>query len=147
MRSWLICHNNNEEIKERTRSGLELYMTRGRNTTTEERIKIVSFCIANGKNYGATIEKYKVSYQQIYDWVKKYETSGVTELVDKRGRRKEFEELTQTEKLKLENKVLRAELKQKEMAIAFSKKSERGKGADAKRCWTGKGIYDHKIFE
>ena len=33
-------------------------MTKGRTTTLEERIEIVSYCIANGKDYGATIEKY-----------------------------------------------------------------------------------------
>lgn len=47
-------------------------MTKGRTTTYEERIEIVSFCIERGNDYTATIEKYGVSYQQIYSWVRKY---------------------------------------------------------------------------
>lgn len=59
-----------------TRSGNALYMTKGL-TTLDERIEIVSYCIANGKDYGAAIEKYGVSYQQVYNWVRKYEEKGV----------------------------------------------------------------------
>lgn len=47
-------------------------MTKGRNTTYEERIEIVSYCIEHGNDYTGTIEKYGVSYQQIYSWVRKY---------------------------------------------------------------------------
>lgn len=45
-------------------------MTKGRKTTYEERIEIVSFCIENHKNYQLTVDTYQVSYQQIYSWVK-----------------------------------------------------------------------------
>ena len=45
-------------------------MTKGRTTTYEERIEIVSYCIEHGNDYAATIEKYGVSYQQIYSWVR-----------------------------------------------------------------------------
>ena len=31
----------------------------------EERALIVAFCIERGKDYGLTVETYKVSYQQI----------------------------------------------------------------------------------
>ena len=41
-------------------------MTKGRKTMLDERIEIVSYCIANGKDYAAAIERYKVSYPQIY---------------------------------------------------------------------------------
>ena len=39
-------------------------MTKGRKTTSDERIEIVSFCIANANDYNLTAENYKVSYQQ-----------------------------------------------------------------------------------
>lgn len=97
-------------------------MTKGRSTTLDERIEIVSYCLANGKDYGATIEKYGVSYQQMYSWVRKYKEKGLDGLIDKRGKRKPVEEMNEIERLKLENKMLRAENKQKEMEIAVLKK-------------------------
>lgn len=97
-------------------------MTKGRSTTLDERIEIVSYCIANGKDYGAAIEKYGVSYQQIYSWVHKYESKGLNGLVDKRGKRKPLDEMTEVERLQAENKMLKAENKQKEMEIAVLKK-------------------------
>lgn len=106
-------------------------MTKGRTTTIDERIEIVSFCIASDKDYGATIEKYGVSYQQIYSWVRKYETKGIDGLIDKRGKHKPLEELTEVERLRAENKLLKAKNKQKEIEIAVLKKVqeiERGRG-------------------
>jgi transposase len=97
-------------------------MTKGRTTTRDERIEIVSYCIANGKDYGATIEKYQVSYQQIYSWVSKYEKAGVNGLIDKRGKRKPLDEMSDIERLRAENRMLQAENKQKEMEIEILKK-------------------------
>lgn len=37
-------------------------MTKGRNTTYEERLEIVGYCIEHGNDYTATIERYSVSY-------------------------------------------------------------------------------------
>ena len=97
-------------------------MTKGRKTTQEERAQIVAFCIEHGKDYGLTVETYKVSYQQIYSWVRKYEVSGVDGLVDRRGKAKPEDELTEAERLRQENKILQAKLKDKEMEIALLKK-------------------------
>jgi transposase len=97
-------------------------MTKGRATTLEERIEIVTYCIEQGKDYGAAIERYRVSYQQIYSWVRKYEQSGVSGLADKRGKRKKPEGMTEVERLRAENRLLQAENKRKEMEIALLKK-------------------------
>lgn len=97
-------------------------MNEGRKTTQEERIDIVAFCIENSKNYRLTMKKYDVSYQQIYAWVKKYEEKGVEGLSDRRGKAKPEDELTETEKLRMENKILQAKLKDKEMEIKLLKK-------------------------
>ena len=97
-------------------------MTRGRKTTQEERAQIVAFCIEHGKDYVLTVETYQVSYQQIYSWVRKYEASGVDGLVDRRGKAKPEDELTETERLRQENRMLQAKLKDKEMEIALLKK-------------------------
>lgn len=62
-------------------------MTKGRETTLEERLEIVKACIAGGNDYGGTALKYKVSYQQVYTWTKKYREMGKAGLEDRRGRR------------------------------------------------------------
>jgi len=97
-------------------------MTKARLTTLDERIEIVGYCIAKGKDYGAAIEKYGVSYQQIYSWVRKYESKGVDGLIDKRGKRKPLDEMTEVERLRAESKLLKAQNKQKDMEITVLKK-------------------------
>lgn len=122
LRNWVTGYNGHKDLRATGGRGREIYMTKGRLTTLEERIEIVSHCIANGKDYGAAIEKYGVSYQQIYSWVHKYEVKGVGGLIDKRGKRKPLDEMTEIERLRAENKMLKAENKQKEMEIAVLKK-------------------------
>jgi len=72
-------------------------MTNGRKTTYEERVEIVAFCMDNSKNYHLTAEKFKVSYQQLYGWANKYESTGNEALVDRRGRHKTFDELNESQ--------------------------------------------------
>ena len=105
-------------------------MTKGRKTTQEERAEIVAFCIEHGKDYGLTIETYNVSYQQIYSWVKKYEEKGVEGLTDRRGKTKPDSELTEEERLRQENKILHAKIKDQEMEIALLKKLRELRGGD-----------------
>ena len=86
------------------------------------RVKIVAFCIENNKNYTLTVEKYNISYQQIYSWVRKYEINGVEGLIDHRGKSKKQEDLTEADRLRMENKILQAKLKDQEMEIKLLKK-------------------------
>jgi transposase-like protein len=65
LRNWITRYNSHKDFKQPNHGG-PIYMTKGRTTTLEERIEIVSHCIANNKDYGKTIERYGVSYQQIY---------------------------------------------------------------------------------
>ena len=60
-------------------------MTKSRKTSREERQKIAKECLENGKNYGETAQKYNVSYQQVYTWVKKFSQMGEAGLEDRRG--------------------------------------------------------------
>ena len=122
LRQWISCYNGHKDIKKRTGARGEIYMTKGRKTTQEERSQIVAFCIEHGKDYGLAVETYQVSYQQIYSWVRKYETTGVDGLVDRRGKAKPEDELTEAERLRQENRMLQAKLKDKEMEIALLKK-------------------------
>ena len=63
-------------------------MKQGRDTTQEERIRIVKDCLSSGKNYGEMALKYKVSYQQVRTWTLRFEEMGEAGLEDRRGKRK-----------------------------------------------------------
>ena len=130
LRAWIKWYNGQKEFKERSSVKGEIYMTKGRKTTQEERVEIVAFCIEHGKDYGLTTETYNVSYQQIYSWVKKYEDKGVEGLTDRRGKTKPDSELTEEERLRQENKILHAKIKDQEMEIALLKKLRELRGGD-----------------
>ena len=127
LRDWILWYNGHREIKRSSARG-EIYMTKGRKTTQEERAEIVAFCIEHNKDYGLTVETYNVSYQQIYVWVRKYEEGGIDKLKDNRGRSKPVEEMTEVEKLKAEMKILEAKNRQLEIENAFIKKLQELKG-------------------
>lgn len=130
LREWILWYNGHREFKERSSAKGEIYMTKGRKTTQEERAEIVAFCIEHGKDYGLTVETYKVSYQQIYSWVRKYEEKGVQGLTDRRGKAKPENELTEEDRLRQENKILQAKIKDQEMEIALLKKLRELRGGD-----------------
>ena len=124
LQNWIKLYNSHRELLSSTGRGSDIYMTKGRNTTYEERVEIVSYCIEHGNDYAAAIEKYGVSYQQVYSWVRKYTEKGVEGLVDKRGKRKPEAEMTELEKLRAENKMLEARNKRLETENAVLKKLE-----------------------
>jgi Transposase and inactivated derivatives len=130
LRDWILKYNSHKELKTSGTGGRPI-MTKGRKTTYEERIEIVQYCIEHQNNYAETSEKFQVSYQQVYAWMKKYEEKGVVALTDNRGRTKPVEEMNEVEKLRLENRLLLSENKRKEMELNFLKKLdeiERGRG-------------------
>ena len=120
--NWIKWYNGHREFKERSSAKGEIYMTKGRKTTQEERAEIVAFCIEHNYDYGLTVETHKVSYQQIYAWVRKYEEGGVDQLKDNRGRTKPVDEMTEVEKLKAEMTILEAQNRQLEIENEFIKK-------------------------
>lgn len=71
LRNWIMKYNSHNKFKTSGTGGLCI-MTKGRATTYKERIEIIKYCIENENNYAETAEKYKVSYQQVYSWIKKY---------------------------------------------------------------------------
>ena len=99
-------------------------MTKGRGTTLQERIEIVSHCISNNKDYGKTIEQYGISYQQIYSWVRKYEKDGSDGLADRRGKRKDEASMTEVERLRAQLKLKEAENYRLQMENELLKKLE-----------------------
>ncbi|WP_306433903.1 MULTISPECIES: helix-turn-helix domain-containing protein [Paenibacillus] len=78
--------------------------------------------MANDLDYQKAIEKYDVSYQQMYAWVRKYKSGGEEALKDHRGRNKPVEKLDDHERFKLRIKELEARNEYLEMENALAKK-------------------------
>lgn len=118
---WIKLYNDCE-LKASPGGGKSRVMTKGRKTTVNERIAIVEDHIKRGCSYDETAEKYKISYQQIYQWHHKYLERGIEGLEDRRGRTKPESEMTELEKMQAENRLLRAQLENKELEVEFLKK-------------------------
>lgn len=99
-------------------------MPKGRKTTLDERIQIVYYCLQNDNNYQLTADTHQVSYQQVYQWVKKYQAGDEASLQDKRGRSKEEQERTLAEQFKMEIKQLERENERLRTENALLKKLE-----------------------
>jgi transposase len=115
LKSWIDKYNGHSSLCSYKNGGART-MTNGRSTTWEERIEIVQYCLSHNRDYQTSVEKYQVSYQQVYQWVKKYEADGEDALKDGRGRKRVPEELSEADRQKLamkkleyENERLRAE--------------------------------------
>lgn len=124
LQNWIKQYNGHKESKSSMGQRSDIYMTKGRKTTYEERVEIVSYCIEHGNDYLGTAEKYGVSYQQIHSWVKKQKEKGESGLVDRRGKRKPEDEMSELEKLRAANRLLEAQNKRLEMENAVLKKLE-----------------------
>ena len=111
--AWIKVYNTHGEIKCRG-SGGGSYMRKARQTKMEERLAIVQECIVNDKNYGAMALKYNCSYQQVRNWVKRYEEMGSAGLEDRRGRRA-GSQLARTPEEELRDRI--AELERKNLSL------------------------------
>ena len=109
LRKWIKVYNSGKEFRDNMSGGSR--MKESRPTTLEERIQIAKDCIANGGNYGETALKYKISYQQVYQWTKKFKEMGAAGLEDRRGKRKKDQTpRTELEKAQIEIERLKHEL-------------------------------------
>ena len=121
LREWIKVYNSGKGFRQKMSGGSR--MKEARPTTTEERIQIAKDCIANGGNYGETALKYNVSYQQVYQWVKKYKDLGEAGLEDRRGKRKKDQTpRTELEKAQIEIERLKHELYMTQMKRDLLKK-------------------------
>lgn len=121
LHNWIMRYNGHEEPGA-SGTGGTIIMTNGKKTTFNERAEIVQYCIAHDHNYAETAAKYGISYQQARNYTIKYETGGIDALVDRRGRKKPLDEMSELERLRAENRILCAEKKQAEMEASFLKK-------------------------
>ena len=122
VRKWVIAYTEGKKLKS-TFGGTQSMM-KSRKTTYEERLKIAQYHETHEISIRELSELFEVSYQQAYQYVKKYETTGQYGLEDRRGRRKVDSELTETDKLKRELEMERRKRKKVEVENAFLKKLE-----------------------
>ncbi len=121
IRQWISKYNSHEELKDYDPHP-EVYMTKRKKTTQEERKEIVQYCLEHNKDYKGTASKYGCSYAQVYQWVRNYEAKGTEGLADNRGKRKKEEELTDLEKAQRRIKQLEHQLLLKERENELLKK-------------------------
>lgn len=122
-KNWINKYNSHREITA-TPKGMKQSMTKRRAASWNEKIEIVQYCIANNNDYHKAAETYRVSYNQVYQWVKKYELGGENALQDARGRKKAESELTSEDRIKLAMKKLEAENERLRVENALLKKLE-----------------------
>ena len=120
--NWIIQYNESK-LKAYTPRKRDSIMP-GRKTTFEERLSIIEDLIKHDVNYNWAVNKYHVSYQQVYGWYQKYRKSGndPQSLRDRRGKAKPKAEWAELDKLRAENRLLKAEIKRNEMEVTFAKK-------------------------
>lgn len=124
LRNWVLKYQGIHKAGGNVSSKKIRKETKGRKTSLEERAGIVKYCIEHEHDYIETAKKYKISYQQARNYTIKYETNGLEGLQDHRGKKKSLEEMSELERLRMENKILRVEKERVEMEVAFLKKIE-----------------------
>ncbi len=128
LKGWVKRYNANRELKDYDPKP-EVYMAESRRKTTqEERREIVEYCLSHGKDYKNTASRYDVSYSQVYSWVRKYSTEGVSGLEDRRGHHKSDDEVDEMERLRRENIRLKRQLEEKDMLVELLKKVKEFEG-------------------
>ena len=127
IRQWVIKYTKGEEIRDYLPRP-EVYAMKARDTTLEERIEIVTYCLEHNHNYKETASLYNCNYSQVRNWVLKYERDGEDGLKDRRGKRKQEEDLTDLEKAK--RRIKQLEKKNEELArrVELLKKAEEFEG-------------------
>lgn len=125
---WIKRYNCHMELKDYDPKP-EVYMANTLRTTYEERIEIVKYCLAHDRDIKGTAAKYGCNYAQLYQWIRKYESNGEETLIDKRGKRKNEDELTDLEKA--EKKIAQLEREKEE----YRKKYELLKKAEERERW------------
>ena len=121
LQRWIKVYNSGKGFRQKKSGGSR--MKEARPTTIEERIQIAKDCIANDENYGETALKFNVSYQQVYQWVKKFKGKGSAGLEDRRGKRlKDQTTRTREEELEIEVAKLKHELYMAQMERDLLKK-------------------------
>lgn len=123
VRRWIMKYNNHIEIKDYNPKP-EVYMADTKKTTFEERKEIVNWCLEHDRSFKEAAAHFNCSYMQVRNWVLKYEQHGEDGLLDRRGKRKQEEQLSELEKAQRRIKQLEREKKEFREKYEFLKKVE-----------------------
>lgn len=121
LNQWIIQYNNGNLTA--TNVARKRQRNMGRKVSFDEKVEIVKWIMNHEDNYTAATEKFDITYQRAYSWVRKYRQSGHWEVLkDQRGKNRNKVPVTEVEKLRAEVRKLRAEAEEREIQIAFAKK-------------------------
>ena len=123
IREWVRKYNNHIEFEDYDPHP-EVYMADTLKVSKQEKIEIVKWCLEHNRDIKSTAAHFKGNYAQIYQWVKKYELNGEDGLSDRRGKRKQEDELTEVEILKRKLKQSEAEKEEFRKKYELLKKAE-----------------------
>lgn len=87
VRRWVVKYSEKHNFQNK-KSNVDIYTMQSRKTSIEEKIIIVNDFLVNGLSYKYTAEKYHVTYNNVYSWVRRYREKGSRGLIDGRGRKK-----------------------------------------------------------
>jgi len=126
---WVNKYNSNKELQDYNPRGAIHTMKKTRKTTFEERLEIVEWVVKNNLNYREAAETYKIPYDRICQWTKKYLSEGNESLRYKKCGRKpknsiNKNSLSEIENLKLELEKEKTLRKKREFEIEVLKKKE-----------------------
>lgn len=105
-----------------------------RKLSPEEKITAVESYQKGDRHLHTIVEQYGIAKESFRAWVRKYNEKGAEGLVDKHGKRKPESEMTEQEKLRVENRLLEARNKRLELECAVLKNSRKSKGGGAEWC-------------
>ncbi|BDR57526.1 helix-turn-helix domain-containing protein [Xylocopilactobacillus apis] len=88
------------------------------------KLEVVKWTLNHQMDYRQAVEKFDLSYQQVYTWVAKYRKDGDRGLIDRRGRKIPFDEMNEVQRLNCEVKLLRVQLQDRNLMELMRKKSE-----------------------
>ncbi|AGL88667.1 Transposase [Limosilactobacillus fermentum F-6] len=132
LHQWVISYNNDKlRVNQTTRKRVRKM---GRKVTFDEKRQIVRWTIEHNNNYKVAAEKYDISYQRVYSWVRKYRVNSDWEVLkDNRGRNKGKEPTNELERLRKRVRELEARDRERELQIAFAKKLVEIRNREVKR--------------
>ena len=122
VKKWVKAYTEGKRVKS-TFGGKPL-MVKSRQTTYQERLDIAQYYEANEVSIRELSELFDVTYQQAYQYVKKYEAAGKYGLEDRRGKRKPEDALSEVDQLKRALEQERRQRRKVEVENAFLKKLE-----------------------
>ncbi|WP_130850431.1 helix-turn-helix domain-containing protein [Intestinimonas timonensis] len=122
LQQWITLYNQGHRDFKTRRAQEESGMAEKKKLSYEEKLQAVLYCIGHRLDYRQASEQYKITYQQIYNWVKKYQEQGETGLLDRRGKRRPPAEYSEEEKAAAKLRKLEAENRRLQMENDFLKK-------------------------